>query len=74
MAIPKSSIKKRGKVFYLHYSENGVRKRVSLHTSSLEAAKEELRRHDFGVHRGHPLVSVEGPGHNRVGGRRKLSE
>ncbi len=46
MAIPKSSIKKRGKVLYLHYSENGVRRRVSLHTGSLEIAKEKQRKFD----------------------------
>ena len=46
MAIPKSSIKKRGKVFYLRYSENGQRKRVSLQTDSLEEAKEKQRQFD----------------------------
>ena len=52
MAIPKSSIKKRGKVFYLRFSENGVRKRVSLHTDSFEAAKELRRQFDLARGRG----------------------
>ena len=46
MATPRSSLKKRGKVFYLRFSENGVRKRVSLHTDSLQAAKELQRQFD----------------------------
>ena len=52
MAIPKSSIKKRGKVFYLRFSENGVRKRVSLHTDSFEAAKELRLQFDSARARG----------------------
>ncbi len=52
MAIPKSSIKRRGKVFYLRFSENGVRERISLHTESLEAAKERQRQFDSGRARG----------------------
>jgi integrase len=46
MATPKSSIKKRGSVFYLRYSEKGLRKRVSLHTGSLQEAKEMQRQFD----------------------------
>lgn len=46
MATPKSSIKKRGNVFYLRYSEKDVRKRVSLHTGSLHEAKEMQRKYD----------------------------
>ena len=46
MVIPKSSIKRRGKVFYLRFSENGVHKRISLHTDSLQAAKERQRQFD----------------------------
>jgi len=56
MAIPKSSIKKRGKVFYLRFSENGVRRRISLHTESLEAAKELQRQFDSARMRGEQNV------------------
>jgi hypothetical protein len=56
MATPKSSIKKRGKVFYLRFSENGVRKRISLHTDSLPAAKEQQRQFDSGRVRGEENV------------------
>ena len=52
MATPKSSIKRRSKVFYLRFSENGVRKRISLHTESLEAAKELQRQFDSARVRG----------------------
>jgi integrase len=52
MASPKSSIKKRGKVFYLRFSENGVHKRISLHTDSLQAAKERQRQFDSARARG----------------------
>ncbi len=52
MAIPRSSIKRRGKVFYLRFSENGVRKRVSLHTDSPEVAKEQQRQFDSARARG----------------------
>lgn len=56
MAIPKSSIKKRGRVFYLRFSENGMRKRISLHTDSLEAAKEQQRQFDSARARGEENV------------------
>lgn len=46
MAIPKSSIKRRGKVYYLRFSEGGVRRRVSLHTDSLPVARELQRQFD----------------------------
>lgn len=52
MAIPKSSLKKRGKVFYLHFFENGVRKRISLRTDSFETAKEQQRQFDSSRARG----------------------
>ena len=52
MAVPKSSIKKRGKVFYLRFSENGARKRISLHTDSVEEAKELQRQFDSARARG----------------------
>ncbi len=52
MAIPKSSIKKRGKVFYLRFSENGMHKRISLHTDSLQAARERQRQFDSARARG----------------------
>ena len=46
MAVSKSSLKKRGKVFYLRFSENATCKRISLHTNSRETAKELQRRFD----------------------------
>ena len=49
MAIPRSSIKKRGKVYYLRFCENGVRKRVSLHSDSFEVAKERQRQFDLSL-------------------------
>lgn len=52
MAIPKSSIKKHGRTYYLHFSENGIRKRVSLNTGSLETAKERQRQFYFARMRG----------------------
>ena len=52
MAIPRSSIKKRGKVFYLHFSENRTRRRTSLHTDSLGVAKERQRQFDSARARG----------------------
>lgn len=52
MAIPRSSIKRRGKVFYLCFSENGVQKRISLHTDSLRAAKDRQRQFDSARARG----------------------
>jgi hypothetical protein len=52
MAIPRSSIKKRGRVFYLHFSENRARRRVSLHTDSLGVAKERQRQFDSARARG----------------------
>jgi len=52
MATPRSSLKKRGRVFYLHFSENGARRRVSLHTDSLQVAKERQRQFDSARTRG----------------------
>lgn len=52
MAIPKSSIRKRGRIFLLDYSENGVRRRVSLRTASLAVARERQRRFDSARARG----------------------
>ena len=46
MTAPRSSLKKRGKLFYLHFSENGTHKRVSLDTDSLQVAKERQRQFD----------------------------
>ena len=46
MVNPKSTLKKRGEVYYLHYFENGVRKRKSLGTDSLRIAEEKQRRFD----------------------------
>lgn len=46
MVNPKSTLKKRGEVYYLHYFENGVRKRLSLGTDSLRIAEEKRRRFD----------------------------
>ncbi len=52
MVNPKSTIKKRGEVHYLHYFENGVRKRLSLGTGSLRIAKEKQRQFDSARVRG----------------------
>lgn len=52
MAVSKSSLKRRGKVFYLRFSENATRKRISLHTNSRETAKELQRRFDSARARG----------------------
>ncbi len=43
MAVPKSSLQKRGRFYYLHYFDNGVKRRVSLRTGSRELAKEYQR-------------------------------
>lgn len=56
MAIPKSSLKKRGNFFHLHYSERGARRRVSLHTKSLVVAKERQRQFDSARARGEESV------------------
>lgn len=62
MATRKSSIKKRGSVFYLRYSEKGVRKRVSLHTGSLQEAKEMQRQFDSARAQGeHNLLPTKTP-------------
>ncbi|MCC6694897.1 MAG: hypothetical protein IT365_04610 [Candidatus Hydrogenedentes bacterium] len=52
MAVSKSSLKRRGKVFYLRFSENATRKRISLHTNSRETAKELQRQFDSARARG----------------------
>ena len=52
MAIPKSSIKKRNGIYYLHYFENGVRKRMSLRTNSFRLAQEKQRQFDSARVRG----------------------
>ncbi len=52
MAIPKSSLKKRNGIYYLHYIENGVRKRLSLHTNSLRFAQDKQRQFDSARVRG----------------------
>ena len=52
MAIPKSSIKRRGEIYCPHLSENGVRKRISLHTNSREVAKDRQRQFDSARARG----------------------
>ena len=52
MAVPKSSIKTRGKTFYLHFSENGARKRIRLRTDSPEEARELQRQFDSARMRG----------------------
>lgn len=52
MAIPKSSLKKRNGIYYLHYFENGVRKRVSLNTDSLRLAQDKQRQFDSARVRG----------------------
>ncbi len=41
MAVPKSSLYQRGKVYYLVYFERGVRRRISLETANLQVAKEK---------------------------------
>jgi integrase len=56
MAVQRSSLKKRGQVFYLHFFENGSRKRVSLHTDSLPAAKERQRQFNSARARGEENV------------------
>lgn len=53
MVNPKSTLKKRGEVYYLHYFENGVRKRLSLGTDSLRIAQEKQRQFDSARVRGH---------------------
>ena len=52
MAIPKSSLKKRSGIYYLHYFENGMRKRMSLHTNSYRLAQEKQRQFDSARVRG----------------------
>ena len=52
MAIPKSSLKKRNGVYYLHYFERGARKRVSLETDSLRLAQDKQRHFDSARVRG----------------------
>lgn len=56
MAIPKSSLKKRGNVFYLHFFENGVRNRISLQTDSIQTAKDRQRQFDAARARGEQSV------------------
>lgn len=53
MVNPKSTLKKRKEVYYLHYFENGERKHVSLGTSSLRIAQEKQRQFDSARVRGH---------------------
>lgn len=52
MAIPKSTLKERNGVYYLHYFERGVRKRVSLETGSLRLAQDKQRQFDSARVRG----------------------
>ena len=52
MAIPKSSLKKRNGTYYLHYFENGVRKRLSLRTNSYRLAQDRQRQFDSARVRG----------------------
>ena len=66
MAIPKSSLKKRNDIYYLHYFEHGVRNRVSLETDSLRLAQDKQRQFDSSRVRGEdttlatrtPLVEI----------------
>lgn len=52
MANRRTSLKKRGKVYYLHYFENGLRKRVSLGTDSYRIAQEKQRQFESARVRG----------------------
>lgn len=52
MAIPKSTLKERNGIYYLHYSEHGARKRVSLNTGSLRLAQDKQRQFDSARVRG----------------------
>ncbi len=59
MASPKSTLKLRGKTYYLHYTEKGKRCRISLGTDSLRIAEEKQRQFDSARARGgdNPLPS-----------------
>lgn len=52
MAIPKSTLKERNGIYYLHYSEHGARKRISLNTGSLRLAQDKQRQFDSARVRG----------------------
>ncbi len=52
MQVPKTFLKRRGSVYYLHYFENGVRQRMSLKTSVLQIAREKQRQFESGRARG----------------------
>ncbi len=45
-------LKKRGKTYYAQYNLGGQQKRVSLHTSSLQIAKEKIRQIESAIARG----------------------
>lgn len=53
MVNPKSTLRKRKEVYYLHYFEHGVRKRLSLGTDSLRIAQEKQRQFDSARVRGY---------------------
>jgi aspartate carbamoyltransferase catalytic subunit len=59
MATSELSLKKRGRVFYLHFFESATRKRVSLHTNSRQAAKERQRQFDSARARGEKRTSIQ---------------
>ncbi len=52
MASPKSTLKLRGKTYYLHYTEKGKRCRISLGADSLRIAEEKQRQFDSARARG----------------------
>lgn len=52
MASLNSYLKKRGRTYYLHYFENGVRQRLSLGTEDVQVAKEKQRVFDSARVRG----------------------
>jgi hypothetical protein len=45
-------LKKRGKTYYAQYNLGGQQMRVSLHTSSLQIAKEKIRQIESAIARG----------------------
>ena len=47
-----ASLKQRGKTYYAQYNLGGQQKRVSLHTSSLQIAKEKIRQIESAIARG----------------------
>lgn len=56
-----ASLKKRGKTYYAQYYQGGQQKRVSLRTSTLQVAKEKIRRIESALMQGSdiPLPTTE---------------